>query len=1102
MIELYIDNKAVELDEKITIPVTKQFESLTNPTTIIGEYSNTIKIPCTPANNRLFGCFWHLDTAIVAGGYTGIYFDATKQIPYQLLLDGAMVMDGYLKVNSVDHTTGGKQYYNVQLFGKLGQLFYELKKLSFNPDAVEDEKYLIANPMGQCTLNSALIKRSWDNTTNATTTDPIKWIGFAPTNQGLYNDFDTKSVQNSTNTTTAFATIVNQMNNVEITDIDSIIGDGLDELQYNEFRTYYQQPYIYVKPLFNLLAKECKRLTGYQLKFTGDWFTSTNPNWENLVYFTPKFDLATTAIDGEGYTITGATSVYDANPMNYTYLKFDWDGETATTANGQVVYYTLDTSKTTKLKVKIKGCFLSKKQPTNLCANVDLRVGGATTGAEQTGTFYNHTFTFKFPNYDGETTGDVVNYTPNWVQSTRFGGYYSTEFTITDSFVIPNTTTRFSLGLNVLSTPQPLMVFVEPLTGNTIEVGYNKNTRHNRPLAYNDIVGADFVPFDLLIKYIKMYNLCVDVNEQSKVITINNKADYFADYAIKDWTDKVDTSKQFLVQPITFDHKNIVFNYTNTGGEKGVEYADQYGYGYGAKKVETSYNFDSSDQNLFEGLTTAVPTSPVVYGWNQMAEISLQKYINNNTWLENNGDVLAGAFAYRCPNQAWDTQQNANGNDAFRKFHISDDTNYQASHENYMYVDGSITNGYRRLTSMPRLDIVKDGFGCLFNRPNETYTYDNAQGDAETKYIYNLCWRDWIEERYNINNKKVTAYFYLTKADYNQFRFNQFVKVGTGLYFVNKIENYAYNDEVPTKVELLQISDVTKYRTGQINPEFMQLRNYQIGDVATELEKVGENNYQTSIPNGTATVLLPIYDTYTVNSYTTTNIGGDAVIEVKTNNGLFADSTVKKYLEISLSYPFGATTQQHLVVVNDAHGNTQRVVFNTYSGLELTKYNVTLLDGGADFVGVVGNSATITATPNVGWITTAVDGGGVSISAQPNLSAYNRTGYVRISDGQTYRDIYVFQSLPPLRVQENYTHVYTYNQTARQIQIEITSHSIARVYSYTTPSAPTLGTTFDGVQLLTVNLPTVLDGATYNIVLQDAYMSKETITIIQDDNLI
>lgn len=63
-IRLIIENKEVELDESVHFSLNKQFEDLSNPTTIINDWSKTVSIPFSENNNKLFGHIYNPDKVI------------------------------------------------------------------------------------------------------------------------------------------------------------------------------------------------------------------------------------------------------------------------------------------------------------------------------------------------------------------------------------------------------------------------------------------------------------------------------------------------------------------------------------------------------------------------------------------------------------------------------------------------------------------------------------------------------------------------------------------------------------------------------------------------------------------------------------------------------------------------------------------------------------------------------------------------------------------------------------------------------------------------------------------------------------------------------
>lgn len=128
MIELYIDNKRIELNDDVNINFTYQTIDTQNPSAVKNSFSKTVKIPGTLNNDEIFGNIWRFDSYITAsnpGEYTGIYYDPHKRTPFMVMKNGALIENGYVVLDNImanerDH------YYNVTLFGGIGEFFFNL----------------------------------------------------------------------------------------------------------------------------------------------------------------------------------------------------------------------------------------------------------------------------------------------------------------------------------------------------------------------------------------------------------------------------------------------------------------------------------------------------------------------------------------------------------------------------------------------------------------------------------------------------------------------------------------------------------------------------------------------------------------------------------------------------------------------------------------------------------------------------------------------------------------------------------------------------------------------------------------------------------------
>jgi hypothetical protein len=101
----------------------------------------------------------------------------------------------------------------------------------------------------------------------------------------------------------------------------------------------------------------------------------------------------------------------------------------------------------------------------------------------------------------------------------------------------------------------------------------------------------------------------------------------------------------------------------------------------------------------------------------------------------------------------------------------------------------------------------------------KNYTYLSNYSGKET--IYSNFWETYINERYNIQNKKITCYVSLKPSEYNQFDWNKLVLIDNQLCIVNKIYDYDVTSSGSTKVDLITIQNIEGYRTNNYAYDYL-----------------------------------------------------------------------------------------------------------------------------------------------------------------------------------------------------------------------------------------------------------------------------------------
>lgn len=348
-------------------------------------------------------------------------------------------------------------------------------------------------------------------------------------------------------------------------------------------------------------------------------------------------------------------------------------------------------------------------------------------------------------------------------------------------------------------------------------VTYNANWRTTTTCELKNLYTKDEPLFNVILQYTKMFGLIWKPNYTDKTIDIMTRQTYFKDYSIDDWTDKIDKSKGMTIEPVSFNSKYVTFNYDDVDGYRYSGYKNKYGVDYGEKKLKTKYNFDTKETNLFKekiGPSSISCKSFTTYAdltsWDTLTKLPTEPSEVNFIDCENEdqtSSISLNNWYFRLPNK-----------DVTGSYMISDISPMELADGKYYWVNNVTANGQvgEYTQSLPQFspvfksDIQGQVVGCLFNCPNEDYTVDKDITTAKDKYIYDLCWSDYINERYNANNKKVTAYIRLLPHEFEQFNFKTFVVIDNQLFIVNKIFDFDVNSQT-TKVEFIQVTNIDGY---------------------------------------------------------------------------------------------------------------------------------------------------------------------------------------------------------------------------------------------------------------------------------------------------
>ena len=96
-----------------------------------------------------------------------------------------------------------------------------------------------------------------------------------------------------------------------------------------------------------------------------------------------------------------------------------------------------------------------------------------------------------------------------------------------------------------------------------------------------------------------------------------------------------------------------------------------------------------------------------------------------------------------------------------------------------------------------------------FGLPKEIYI--DGLNYSEDTTIYNNYWKNFYNDQFNVNTKKVTCYVNLYDWDVKQELLRQFYYFNNGIWILNKIDNYDVTSNNTTRCEFIKVQDITNY---------------------------------------------------------------------------------------------------------------------------------------------------------------------------------------------------------------------------------------------------------------------------------------------------
>lgn len=133
------------------------------------------------------------------------------------------------------------------------------------------------------------------------------------------------------------------------------------------------------------------------------------------------------------------------------------------------------------------------------------------------------------------------------------------------------------------------------------------NIRSGDQVTFEMMIPNGELQYNFFNTTVQTYGLMYTVDPIRKNVNIMTRNEYFRNYKVLDWTERIDYSNRFEIIPLPFDYKYGIFTYDNASSYYEDRYYEKYFRRYGWTRVDTGYDFNSNEKayinlNIFQNV--------------------------------------------------------------------------------------------------------------------------------------------------------------------------------------------------------------------------------------------------------------------------------------------------------------------------------------------------------------------------------------------------------------------------------------------------------------------------------------------------------------------
>lgn len=859
MIELYISNRKIDLDNQSLVQMNYTAEELSNPTIVKNSYSRQVAIKGTPNNNNVFGGLFELSrrTVVSSSSQSGVNFNPMQKAPFIMFRNGEIIERGYIRLDQIERK-GESVSYKITLFGGLGEFFYSL---SFFENG--DKKNLASlqyttkrssdNEL-DFTISASAISQAWSAMQSGVTSGLWSVINFAPAYNGIPSDSlsPDKAIIRASDaglqtSVTEDGKTYGTVNGWALVQLNK----EYTEWQTKDFRSYLQRPVISIRKIIEACCNPSNN-GGFSVELDPAFFNESNPYWSKTWLSMPLLNTLEIAATGgktalswdeENYGDTSVTVYADRSLQGTTAsLSVSVKPKILCWATNKKVYLsnTDYSSNFVRIRLRARGISISDEQTTPW-------VSFGHAGSTDSGTSQTIRGAFDVDDDgDGFWDGDAATLTLEDVASAT--GIYLDIYEV------------WNVGNMLLYTESGDTVYLDGYGAENAgsEAMYESflNARSGTRVTKQMLLSTSHTPADYLVGYCKMFGLQLLYDKTASSVKILTRNTFYNGEEIN-LTDRIDHGQPMTIKPFVFDAKWYSFS-VDSEGEFASYYKKIYGRDYGLQRVNTGYSFDANEKNLLDGVAFkgAVEVSELSkYNLNisrNGAVVSAVSLDTGHTYslFDSSGDSTEIDFPTSRKSDVieyWDSIYKGYDFASRVQFHGADDSAEDGA-DVLLFYQGFSSNGilsqFQLSDDLSVMGQLNDGEPCwmlnggdavngipLFGRyiqagGNITYSLDfgtPVELDipnvtvADGSTIYDKAWMAYIADRYDLDTKVVTCKVNLSGIRVDAGLLRNFYYFGQSWWVMNAIKNYdATKDNPIVECEFVKVKNKDNYTKGQL----------------------------------------------------------------------------------------------------------------------------------------------------------------------------------------------------------------------------------------------------------------------------------------------